>query len=121
MNEIGSYSGTVILDGQSEEETTALKITADGAWTITLKPLTGVKSYDGSVPIKGRGDSVFWYKGTAKPATFTHNGSSNIAVTSFGYRTDLLVNEIGAYTGTIVGAPGLYQISADGDWSATLK
>jgi hypothetical protein len=36
-------------------------------------------------------------------------------------RPDLLINEIGAYTGTVVWAPGLYKVTADGDWSATLK
>lgn len=121
VNEIGPYGGTVILDGNSRGETAALEITAGGAWTITLKPLTGVKSYDGSAPITGRGDDVFYYKGSAKAATFSHNGSSNIAVKNFGARSSLLVNEIGAYTGTVVWAPGLYQVNADGDWSATLK
>lgn len=121
VNEIGPYAGTVILDGNSRGETTALEITAGGAWTVTLKPLTGVKSYDGSTPITGHGDDVFYYKGSTKAATFSHNGSSNIAVKNFGARSSLLVNEIGAYTGTVVWAAGLYQINADGDWSATLK
>lgn len=121
VNEIGPYGGTVILDGNSRGETKALEITAGGAWTVTLKPLTGVKSYDGSTPITGHGDDVFYYKGSTKAATFSHSGSSNIAVKNFGARSSLLVNEIGAYTGTVVWAPGLYQINADGDWSATLR
>lgn len=121
VNEIGPYSGTVILDGRARDESTALKITAGGAWTISLKPLSGVKSFDGSAPMSGHGDDVFYYKGPSKAATFTHNGSSNIAVKSFGTRSNLLINEIGAYTGTVVWAPGLYQVTADGNWSATLK
>ena len=52
----------------------------------------------------------------------THNGSSNIAVKSYGTRSDLLINEIGPYTGTVVvWAPGFYQVTADGEWSATLR
>lgn len=121
VNEIGPYSGTVILDGRARDESAALKITAGGAWTISLKPLTGVKSFDGSAPMSGHGDDVFYYKGPSKAATFAHNGSSNIAVKSFGTRSNLLVNEIGAYTGTVVWAPGLYQVTADGHWTATLK
>lgn len=122
VNTIGSYRGTVLFDVRSSRgETTALKITAGGGWTVKLVPLTSVRSFDGSVPMTGHGDDVFYYKGAAKPATFTHNGSSNIAVHTYGTRPDLLINEIGAYTGTVVWAPGLYKVTADGDWSATLK
>jgi hypothetical protein len=122
VNTIGNYSGTVLFDVRSSRgETTALKITADGSWTVKLVPLSSVRSVDGTAPMTGRGDDVFYYKGPAKPATFTHNGSSNIAVHTYGTRADLLINEIGAYTGTVVWAPGLYKVTADGDWSATLK
>lgn len=122
VNEIGNYSGVVLLDGRSRSgETKSLKITAGGAWTISIVALTGVKSFDGSAPITGHGDDVFYYTGPVKAATFTHTGTSNIAVQTFGTRGDLLINEIGAYTGTVVWAPGLYQVTADGDWSAALK
>lgn len=122
VNTIGNYSGTVLFDVRtSRGETTALKITADGAWTVKLVPLASVRTFDGTAPMTGHGDDVFYYKGAAKPATFTHSGSSNIAVHSYGTRADLLINEIGAYNGTVVWAPGLYEVTADGDWSATLK
>lgn len=121
VNTIGNYSGTVLFDTSSRDQTTALKITAGGGWTVRLVPLTSVRSFDGSAPMTGHGDDVFYYKGAAKPATFTHNGTSNIAVHTYGTRPDLLINEIGAYTGTVVWAPGLYKVTADGDWSATLK
>lgn len=122
VNEIGPYSGTVLFDVRSSKgQTTALKVTAGGAWTIKLVPLTSVRKLDGSAPMTGHGDDVFYYTGPAKAATFSHNGSSNIAVHSYGTRADLLVNEIGAYTGTIVWTPGLYQVTADGDWSAIIK
>lgn len=122
VNVIGNYSGTVLFDTSTRTaETTALKITADGAWTVKLVPLSSVRALDGSAPITGRGDDVFRYTGSAKAATFTHDGTSNIAVHYFGSPPDLLINEIGAYTGTVVWAPGFYQVSADGNWSATLK
>lgn len=122
VNTIGNYSGTVLFDVRSSRgETTALKITADGTWTVKLVPLTSVRSFDGTAPMTGRGDDVFAYTGAAKAATFTHDGSSNIAVKTYGARTDLLINEIGAYTGTVVWSPGFYQVTADGNWSATLK
>ncbi|MDP9998277.1 hypothetical protein [Pseudarthrobacter sulfonivorans] len=121
VNEIGNYSGTVLFDARDRDETKALRITASGPWTVKLVPLTSVRSFDGSAPMTGRGDDVFAYTGSAKPATFTHDGSSNIAVKSYGTRTSLLINEIGAYTGTVVWSPGFYTVTADGNWSATLK
>jgi hypothetical protein len=122
VNEIGNYSGTVLFDASSRRgETTAFKITADGTWTVKLVALKSVRSVDGSTPMTGTGDDVFMYTGPAKAATFTHDGSSNIAVHSYGSRADLLVNEIGPYTGTVVWTPGVYTITADGNWSATLK
>lgn len=121
VNEIGNYNGTVLFDARDRSETTALKITAGGSWTVKLVPLTSVRTIDGSAPMTGRGDDVFAYTGSAKPATFTHDGSSNIAVKSYGTRTSLLINEIGTYTGTVVWSPGFYTVTADGNWSATLK
>lgn len=121
VNTIGNYSGTVLFDTRNRDQTTALKITAGGPWTVKLVPLASVRSFDGSAPMTGHGDDVFYYKGTAKAATFTHSGSSNIAVHTYGTRPDLLINEIGAYSGTVVVTPGLYTVTADGDWSATLK
>lgn len=122
VNTIGNYSGTVLFDASSRGgESTALKITADGPWTVKLLPLTSVRSFDGSAPMTGRGDEVFAYTGAAKAAAFTHDGSSNIAVKFYGTRNDLLINEIGPYSGTVVWARGFYQVTADGNWSATLK
>jgi hypothetical protein len=122
VNEIGNYSGTVLLDGGwSSTETTKLKITAGGAWTITIVPLQKVKSFNGKAPITGFGDDVFYYTGEIATAAFTHDGSSNIAVKTHGLDSDLLVNEIGPYKGTLVWRPGLYSVTADGNWSATIK
>lgn len=120
VNTIGSYSGTVVMDASSYNpvQTDSLKITADGAWTITLTPLQAIKSFDGSAAIEGAGDDVFHYTGKTTSALFTHTGSRNIVVQSYGSRGDLLVNDIGAYSGRVVWAEGLYQITADGNWSA---
>lgn len=54
----------------------------------------------------------------------THNGTSNFAVVLYsasGERIGLLVNEIGAYSGTVaqqISAEGVhyFDIQADGDW-----
>jgi hypothetical protein len=121
VNTIGNYSGTVVMDANSYNrvQTDSLKITAGGAWTITLTPLQAIKSFDGSAQIEGVGDDVFYYKGKTTSALFAHTGSRNIVVQSYGSRGDLLVNEIGVYSGRVVWAEGLYQVTADGNWSAT--
>lgn len=122
VNTIGNYSGTVLMDasGYTRVQTDSLKIRAGGAWTITLIPLQAIKSFDGSVPIEGAGDDVFYYRGRTTSALFAHTGSRNIVLRTHGNRGDLLVNNIGSYTGRVVWAEGLYEVSADGPWSATL-
>ena len=48
----------------------------------------------------------------------THNGSSNFAILGWGDRRDLLVNEIGTYSGTVrLGNPLALEIKADGEWT----
>lgn len=80
----------------------------------------------------GEGDEVIRIRATKKPGIirFTHDGESNFIVytiNSRGKQEELLVNEIGAYDGTVLynayatkGTVGL-QIKADGAWTATFK
>jgi hypothetical protein len=104
--------------------TKTLKVTADGPWTVTATSLQDLPRYDGSAPITGTGDSLFYYTGEATNATITSTDSGNIIVhkyTDGSDRTDFLVNEIGNYSGTVRWVRGLYEVIADGDWSATVK
>lgn len=61
-----------------------------------------------------------------RTATISHQGTSNFAVWALDAnlnRRDLLVNEIGAYTGTVRverGTAGL-EINADGSWTVTIN
>lgn len=70
----------------------------------------------------GAGDGVFLYSGSAVKLAVTHNGSSNFVVSeenSAAFHMGLLVNEIGAYSGTVpLGAgPAAIIIQADGSWT----
>lgn len=50
--------------------------------------------------------------------TFSHSGSSNFVVRSWGDRRSLMVNEIGAYTGTVRLPDAVaLEINADGNWT----
>ena len=89
-----------------------------------------------SIVYSGSGDDVIKI---AKPsgkqtqqavASFTHSGESNFIVWALNKKlkqTDLLVNTIGAYAGTVPldlahgSATYRLEIKADGDWTVTIK
>lgn len=122
VNEIGSYSGTTAygLTGLSDDAT-SLEVTADGPWTIDIAPLADAAEFEES----GSGDGVFLYSGDATAVDASHSGESNFAVwqMSDGWMgSDLLINEIGSYSGTVplTAGPALIVITADGSWELAL-
>lgn len=123
INEIGSYAGTVPFNLSSSEQITAFEISADGPWTVTLRDVLTVREVPQSATTEGRGDDVLIYVGGATVADIAHTGDSNFAVWSYGNGNDLLVNEIGSYTGQVRWPAGtaLIQISANGAWTVALQ
>ncbi|MBA8847600.1 DUF4190 domain-containing protein [Microcella alkalica] len=123
VNEIGRYAGTVPFNLSTAERITALEITADGAWTVTLRDVLSVRELPESSTTTGQGDDVLVYLGDATIADLAHTGDSNFAVWSYGSSSDLVVNEIGAYTGQVRWPAGtaLVQISANGAWTIALQ
>jgi hypothetical protein len=121
VNTIGSYTGTVLFDVRDGEQTAALGITADGAWTVTLHSLKSLRAFDGATA-SGTGDDVVIYQGEAGAATISHDGTSNFSIWSYGSDTDLVVNEIGAYSGTArwSGGPSVIAVKADGNWKISV-
>lgn len=125
VNAIGSYAGTVAVNFEDGEQTAALKITADGSWTVKVTPLALLRKWDASKPITGKGDDVFLLTeaafGGLDSAKVTHRGSGNFAVQTYDADGDydLAVNEIGRYDGEIqVGDETLaVVVTADGAWS----
>lgn len=120
VNQIGNYSGTVAFNLRGND-TTALEVNADGKWTITLRSVLTLKEFSGS-EVSGAGDDVLIYRGDAGVATIAHNGSRNFTIWTYGDRSDLVVNEIGAYNGSVrwSAGPSLVVISADGKWSVAV-
>ena len=120
VNEIGNYSGTVLIDAPlfDDGDTTRLEIEADGNWRVVVRPLSDARRFGG--PISGAGDDVLVYTGMAQFARLTHNGSSNFAIWSYGADdADLVVNEIGNYDGVKSFPRGerIIEITADGSWT----
>lgn len=122
-NVIGPYSGTVLFDEGSGVHSVAFDVDADGAWTIVIKPISAARVWDGLANLTGRGDDVVIVNPPSSGLTVTtiaHQGEANFAVWAYGGSgTDLLVNEIGAYSGDSLLADGtfLLEINADGSWS----
>jgi hypothetical protein len=125
VNVIGRYSGTVLFDADASQHSVAFKIGSNGAWTATIKPVSGARAWNGTAKLAGKGDDVVRVNppisGLAT-ATFTHSGSENFAVVSYSAdSSDLLINEIGHYHGQVQLPDGtqLLAVSADGAWTAT--
>lgn len=118
VNEIGKYSGRILFDMAEGEDTKRLKITANGSWTVTALPMEKLRRFKDK--ISGEGDDVIVYVGDGGVADIKHTGESNFAVQTYnGDGRELLVNEIGSYSGEqLLPADGaIVEITADGDWS----
>jgi len=120
VNTIGVYSGITAfgLNGDLGTPGVTLQITADGPWTIDVGPM----SFAGSVTDSDAGDNVFLYAGGATNVAFTYDGASNFTVIEYndGLGMGLLVNEIGAYSGTVplTAGPSVITVKAGGLWTA---
>jgi hypothetical protein len=126
VNVIGNYAGTVLFDEDDGVHSVAFEITADGAWTIVISPITSARAWDGTAPLTGAGDDVILVEPAftgLTTAAISHDGTSNFAILSYDLSggRELLVNEIGPYSGEIA-IPNdtfLIEVNADGSWSLT--
>jgi hypothetical protein len=123
VNEIGKYQGRVMFDETSHS--VAFSITASGGWTATISPIQKIPKWNGTEARKGSSDDVFMLTGDAAEAfglKLRHRGDGNFAVWAYGSdSTDLLVNEIGAYSGEVLlGGAQILELTADGPWSTSL-
>lgn len=117
VNEIGNYSGTVLIDHSGAFD---LEIKSSGSWNITSSGLT----VDDTTSFSGRGDCVTGITShSGGNWHLTHNGESNFIVHEYGIskgHMDLIVNEIGIYDGVVKIDSGdniFFEVLADGDWT----
>lgn len=119
VNEIGSYAGSRLVN-LGGSNIGGLEISASGAWQVVARPLRDAPRAEGGA-LDGSGDAVVLLPDGADASrlTLTHDGSSNVAV--FGYATSgasLLVNDIGAYEGTVrLDGAVVLDVTADGNWT----
>ncbi|ANY05163.1 hypothetical protein [Pseudonocardia sp. HH130630-07] len=124
VNEIGRYSGSTFygLSGASATTPlTRLQINADADWTLTVGGVDTARQV-AAPPVDGTGDQVLLIDDPADVATLTHDGTGNFAVWAVSSSdSDLVVNEIGDYTGTVMlpddGGRLMVVVEADGTWS----
>lgn len=118
VNTIGRYSGTVLFNVEQGTDATKLQVKTTGAWKITLHSIRALREFDGT-SASGRGDDVLIYRGAAGAAAITNTGSDNFVVWELGDDSNLLVNEIGKYNGTVVmgAGPSLVEVNSSGNWT----
>ena len=143
VNEIGPFSGSAVIGVTGEIFGASpgrhlLDITADGNWKVTIEQPRPTTAPTAPQTFTGRGCSVsppFMLEMGIARFEMTHDGRSNFAVWLYdkdGYQIDLLVNEIGAYSGSkVVGvtgkifdaSPGIHYlaITADGNWTVSIS
>jgi hypothetical protein len=123
VNTIGAYSGTTAFGfGLSSSQSVNLKVTASGPWTVKIAPISTAPKL--TSPASGKGDAVYLWDGKATTWTITNDGQGNFVVTTHGsglFGDDLLVNEIGAYHGSVpvTAGPAVTTIQSDGTWRIT--
>ncbi|BAU32592.1 TM2 domain-containing protein [Microcella alkaliphila] len=123
VNTIGAYSGATAygLGGSFGGDPTRLEINADGNWTISIRPIASLEP----IAEAGTGDAVSSYVGGAGALTATHTGERNFIVqqyTNEAFSFGLLINDIGAYNGTVPlsAGPAVITVQADGAWTLAI-
>ena len=129
VNEIGNYSGNSLFGVWVGEGVEEFEISADGSWDFTLKSVSsGAKKVSGT-SVSGKGDEVINATSVCEynKIEVSHNGSSNFSVWGIApkgiFSQDLLINEIGSYSG-VVRLPEDFEllvINADGNWQINFK
>lgn len=114
VNTIGAYQGRHVTTGSLKTWT----VTADSAWTITVSDLSTLKTT--SDTFSSTGDDAFILTGSPSRAAFTNDGEGNFVVKNL-LTGDLVVNEIGHYSGTDPMSAGVVQVLSDGKWTFAAK
>ncbi len=123
VNTIGNYSGTTLLTPSDGTAISAFKVTASGAWTVKVSDITKTKQWNGKSKLSGTGDSVFIIPGGTDGATtvaIAGHGKENFVVISYGNSGEnVLVNEIGSWSGRELLPPNTVAVAVqyDGSWS----
>lgn len=127
VNSIGSYAGTTLLsDGSDAVPLGIFDIRAEGNWTITVSTVTNL-STNSVTSIGDKVSGVFNLPGTGTTVSINNTGKGNFIV--WAHYSDgtsqLLVNNIGAYSGqTVLNNPQktncYLEVKSDGQWTVDM-
>lgn len=119
VNEIGTYSGSHLVNIYDGSVINTLIVEAEGNWTIGIRDLLTIPPTNGAAA--GHGDTVLYMADTFSAATITNAGEANFVVWGYGGDfSELAVNTIGSYQGTVeLTGPGFIQVESQGDWTIT--
>lgn len=131
VNTIGAYRGVVLLDLGDDDRTTRLEVLSEGTWQFEIRPVKNSTYLYDTYTYEGRGDDVIMLlmKNLDLLKIQAPGSTSNFAVMAYSldnnnrWDRSLLVNKIGAYSGTSVlpkGDPALLVIKAVGPWQFTI-
>ena len=124
VNTTSPYQGVRPLDFLADEHTTRFEVSASGAWTIEIIPLSNIEFVDVPGEISGTGDYVFGLRGNPDTAAIQGNSTSNFfAVISYGNQRNLLVNTTDPYEGVVIVPSGtlIIEVQASADWVIDIK
>ncbi len=113
VNHAGPYSGVVFAGDAATAG--RLEITADGAWSITVRPVLTLGVSEGLV--EGSGDAVVILPTFETTAIVSHTGSGSFTMRTHGGASDLAVDTSGPYAGTVVFLGEIIEIRTDGAWT----
>ncbi|MGI9822210.1 TM2 domain-containing protein [Agromyces sp. Marseille-Q5079] len=121
----------VEADAAADDSADTAELAADSGAVATAQTWAD-DTFGSFAPVTqtGAGDALITLPGTSGIVTATHDGSANFVVNVLdatnGSTGELLVNTIGAYTGTTAygfssfSEPATLQITADGNWTITI-
>jgi hypothetical protein len=120
VNTIGAYTGANLINLTEGSVTTQLIVQSTGTWTLVVDDVTTAPTVDTSAT--GTGDGVVIFTGDFDAAAITNDAGGNFTVKAYGEGnwSPLIVNVIGAYSGTVeMSAPAVVQVNSEGNWSIT--
>lgn len=123
VNTTRPYQGVTaygVLDSGTKRR---LKVTASEAWHIRIDPLGVIPTASSS--FKANGDAVFSYEGPAARMKISCETASHFAVHQAWspHRSNLLVNRVGRYSGTVLleAGPSFLIFDADDPWESNIR
>lgn len=119
----GRYAGTHWINFLDDSVTKEFNVTASGTWELMVEPFDAAPQVT-RTKIAGAGDGAFALYTESNFAEITNDGTGYFGVFVFGNgeSMSLVLNEQGAYQGTVEFiAPGIVQVISDGEWSITIQ